>query len=84
MSDYNVSKSTNHNPQNTFRQRENFLRLPDVRKRVGLSRSQIYKLISIDAFPRQIRVGERVSCWQESQINHWIEQRISESRKETM
>ncbi len=61
------------------------LRLPDVRKRVGLSKSQIYKLISEDAFPRQIRLGGgRASGWVEFQVNLWIEQRIAESRKEAV
>lgn len=58
------------------------LRISDVRKRVGLSRSQIYKLASEGKFPRQIRLGLRASGWLESEIEEWIAQRVCESRKE--
>ena len=46
-------------------QLELFIRLPEVRQRVGLSKSQIYKLISEDQFPHPVKVSQRISCWVE-------------------
>jgi prophage regulatory protein len=51
---------------------ERFLRLPDLRRKVGLSRSQIYRLISRGEFPPQRKVGSKVSVWAESEIDEWM------------
>jgi len=40
--------------------------------KVGLSRSQIYKLIQNEAFPRQLKIGSRISVWKESDIDTWM------------
>ncbi|HAU1152519.1 TPA: helix-turn-helix transcriptional regulator [Legionella pneumophila] len=57
------------------------LRLETVKKRTGISRSNIYKLMSEDLFPKSISLGARAVGWIESEINEWIEQRIESSRK---
>ncbi|PIZ03486.1 MAG: AlpA family transcriptional regulator [Gammaproteobacteria bacterium CG_4_10_14_0_8_um_filter_38_16] len=59
---------------------QTILRLPTVKSRTGLSRSSIYLKISQNAFPHQIKIGERQAGWIESEIDSWIEQRINESR----
>ena len=48
------------------------LRLPDVLKRVGLSRAQVYKLIAQDRFPKQVKIGQKVSAWNSLAIDDWI------------
>ena len=48
-----------------------FLRLPDVRSRVGLSRSQIYRLIQEGAFPPPVKIGGQVSVWPDNEISAW-------------
>ncbi len=53
------------------------LRLPQVKHKIGLSRSAIYQLISLGEFPKQIKLGERSSGWLDSEINQWITQRIA-------
>ena len=53
-----------------------FLRLADVRSRVGLSRSQIYRKISTGDFPKAYSLGARAVAWLESEIDAWIESRI--------
>ncbi|MGA9667971.1 MAG: AlpA family transcriptional regulator [Terracidiphilus sp.] len=53
-----------------------FLRLADVRSRVGLSRSQIYRKISTGEFPKAYSLGARAVAWLESEIDGWIESRI--------
>ncbi|HFY0602177.1 TPA: helix-turn-helix transcriptional regulator [Legionella pneumophila] len=57
------------------------LRLETVKKRTGISRSNIYKLMSESLFPKSISLGARAVGWIESEINEWIEQRIESSRK---
>lgn len=50
------------------------LRLPQVQQRVPLSKSEIYKRISRDVFPKQIRLSHKVCVWKESEIDAWISQ----------
>lgn len=59
---------------------EAFLRLPEVSRRVGFSKSRLYALISKGQFPQPIRIGQRASAWLESEIDAWIAARVSASR----
>ena len=56
------------------------LRLPDVKRRTGLSRSTIYSRVEQQTFPRPISLGGRAVGWIEAEINAWLEQRIQLSR----
>ncbi len=58
---------------------ERFIRLPQVKQRVGMSKSQIYKLIEVAQFPKPIKVSKRISCWVDAEIDDWINNKI-ESR----
>ena len=53
------------------------LRLPDVKARVGLSRSSIYKLINEEKFPKPVSLGKRSVGWVEQDIDEWIETLIN-------
>ena len=55
---------------------KSLLRLPEVRRRVGLSRSEIYRLISLDRFPRGVPLGVRARAWASDEIDNWIQARI--------
>jgi prophage regulatory protein len=59
------------------------LRMPQVQAQVGLSKSQIYKLIEQGSFPKQIKVCQRVSAWLSGDIEAWVEQRVLESGRTT-
>lgn len=48
-----------------------FLRLPEVRDRVGLSRSQIYRLIQAGGFPAPLKIGPQVFVWPDEDITRW-------------
>ncbi|GAA0707939.1 AlpA family transcriptional regulator [Dokdonella soli] len=54
------------------------IRLPEVRTRTGLSRSQLYKLESEGRFPAHIKLSERASAWLEHEVDDWIADRIAE------
>ena len=56
------------------------LRLPDVKKRTGLSRSTIYSRVEKQSFPPPISLGGRAVGWIEAEINEWLERRIEASR----
>ncbi len=57
------------------------LRLPEVVRRTALSRSQIYRLIEVGTFPRQVPLGERAAGWVEDEVDGWLRERIARSRK---
>jgi prophage regulatory protein len=52
------------------------LRLPEVKEKVGLSRTAIYRLIAEGQFPRQVCIGPRTVAWCQEELEAWIEQRI--------
>lgn len=52
--------------------KDRYLRLPEVIKRSGLSRSAIYAAIKQSEFPRQILLGKRSVGWLESEIDLWM------------
>lgn len=52
-------------------------RLPQVRARTGLSRSEIYRRISTFQFPAPVKIGERASAWNSSEIDAWIVTKIA-------
>lgn len=56
------------------------LRLPEVKKRTGLSRSSIYTFIQQGVFPGRISLGGRCVGWLESDIEKWLQERIQKSR----
>jgi prophage regulatory protein len=48
------------------------LRLNDVMKRTGLSRSTIYAYIDKGAFPKPFKIGDRAVGWYEHVIDEWM------------
>jgi prophage regulatory protein len=59
----------------------NILRLPSVLKRTGLSRSTVYLMISKGQFPAPVSLGERAVGWVESQIDQWLDEKITASQE---
>lgn len=55
-----------------------FLRLAQVKERIGLSSPSIYRLISAEKFPAPVRIGPNSSVWIESEIDAWSEKRVAE------
>lgn len=56
---------------------ERFLRLPELKRVVGLCGAQIYTLIQRGSFPKPAKIG-RASAWPESEVLAWIEARKAE------
>lgn len=53
------------------------LRLKQVIRKVGLSKSTIYEKMSEGLFPTSIKLSERSVGWLESDINDWISSKIN-------
>lgn len=54
-----------------------FIRLKDLKKRVGLCKASIYQLIAQDLFPRQVKLtpSGRAVGWKTEDIDKWIQSR---------
>lgn len=60
---------------------QQFLRLPEVQARTGLSRATIYLRISQGRFPKPIPLGSPYAVgWLESEIETWIAEQVSAAR----
>ena len=57
-----------------------FLRLPEVQRETGMSRSQIYALAKSGQFPSPVKLSERCSAWLESSVNEWKASRVAAAR----
>ncbi len=57
------------------------LRLPEVKRSTGLSRSTIYLRIAEGTFPKQVSLGDRAVGWLEAEIQEWLQRRIEANRK---
>ena len=60
---------------------EDILRLKQVTAKTGISRATIYKSIKSGTFPKQVNLGPRSVGWLKSEIQNWIQERISASRR---
>ena len=59
------------------------LRLKEVKMRVGLGRSTIYRWTSEGRFPKPVRLGGNSVGWIESTIDTWIKSRTNDNRCDT-
>ena len=57
-----------------------FLRLPDVKARVGMSRTAIYRDMQAGLFPKQISIGANAVAWDSDEIDQWQQTKIKASR----
>jgi prophage regulatory protein len=59
------------------------IRLPEVLRSAGLSRSEWYRLISLQRAPPPVPLGDRSRAWVESEVQAWIAERIAARDKAT-
>jgi prophage regulatory protein len=50
------------------------MRRKDLEKRLGISRSSIYLMMSEGRFPKPIRLGRRAVGWRADDIQTWLDQ----------
>jgi len=56
---------------------ERFISSTDVKERVGLSKTEIYRRIAAGTFPKQVPLGEHRVAFLESEIEAWIAERVA-------
>jgi prophage regulatory protein len=54
------------------------LRLQDVKTRVGLGHSTLYKMMNSGRFPRPLRLSDNRVAWLERDVTAWLNRRIAE------
>lgn len=54
------------------------IRLREVMRKTGLSRSYVYALAQKGQFPKPVKLSERSSAWIESEVQNWIDERIQQ------
>lgn len=57
---------------------QRLISLTEVRERVGLSKTDIYRKIAAGKFPKQVPLGTARVAFVESEIDAWIAERIEE------
>lgn len=74
----------NNNERSSMRNEiagKRLIRVPEVLRRVGFSRTTMYELIKEGRFPDKVIIGTRSVAFVESEIDAWIENTISYSRR---
>ena len=74
----------NNNERSSMRNEiagKRLIRVPEVLRRVGFSRTTMYELIKEGRFPDKVIIGARSVAFVESEIDAWIENTISDSRR---
>ena len=55
-----------------------FIRLPVVIQLTGYCRSAIYEKMAAGTFPKPVKLGPRAIAWLSSEVESWMDERISE------
>jgi prophage regulatory protein len=53
-----------------------FIRMTELKEKVALSRSQIYKLIQQGEFPEPIKLGKKISVWTDHEVEEWMSSKL--------
>ena len=56
------------------------MRMPEVLRMVGLSRSTLWNMIHDGRFPRQIRLGPKSIGWRDTEVFVWIEEKLNAAK----
>ncbi|MDX2426152.1 MAG: AlpA family phage regulatory protein [Cycloclasticus sp.] len=63
---------------------QQIIKLFQVKNLTGLSGSTIYRLARLGTFPTPIKLSERSSGWIAEEVNQWLDDKITSSRKVVM
>jgi prophage regulatory protein len=58
------------------------IRLPEVRRRVPLSRSTIYLMVSKGEFPKPVSIGTRAVAWDSNLVDAWVHAKLGGAPEE--
>lgn len=63
-----------------FEEPVEFIRLPEVKKLVGLGTTKIYTMASEGLFPKQVPLGGRAVAWVKSEVLQWNNDQLAAAR----
>jgi prophage regulatory protein len=52
-----------------------YIRFKELRKRVPLGRTTIWRMMQEGRFPQSRRIGKAATAWLESEVEEWIQKR---------
>ena len=58
------------------------LRIHEVTRLTGLSRSSIYKQVRLKNFPDGVKITDRSTAWSSEDIDNWIKSRLAFATKD--
>lgn len=58
-----------------------FMRLREVLKETGKSRSRLYDEVKSGEFPKPVKIGKHAVAWLENEVTAWQRARIAERDK---
>ena len=59
----------------------NMLRIGEVCRCTGLSKSQIHRLVDGCGFPAPIKLSARATAWIEDEVQNWLRERVAAARQ---
>jgi len=68
----------------SFTNERRLIRLSEVCKKTGLSRSGVYKRMAEMRFPDRVPLGGRAVAWVESEVDDWIAGQIERRADEVV
>jgi prophage regulatory protein len=68
-------------PEKVLGSRDQLIRRLEVQRDTGLSRTALYRLIAGKDFPSQIHLSANSVAWLRSEVDAWIADRVTASRK---
>jgi predicted DNA-binding transcriptional regulator AlpA len=54
---------------------DRYLRLKELKERIGVSRATIYRWAKDYDFPRPVKLGPGTSAWRQSEVDKWLQRR---------
>lgn len=57
-----------------------FLRLSDVKQRIGVSGSSIWAWVKKGTFPQPVKLSENCTAWTSESVEAWEQSRIAASK----
>lgn len=72
------SQLNTHKEKNVNKSPNDLIRMKEVVRMTGLSRSTLYRLQQLEEFPKAVNLGCRSVAWVRSDINDWIREKIQQ------
>lgn len=61
---------------------DRLLKVSEVARMVGMGVSTIYQHVAAGTFPKPLKLGPQASRWLRSEVQAWVEKRVSERESE--